>query len=161
MAEEHLRSLGPLGRVIKMKKHEGKGAAIRSGMLQAKGDFVFFTDCDLPYGFTAIKDGLKRIEEEGLDFLAGERKDASRKGFNLRLAASSLFKKATGILFKLPVEDTQCGFKGLRAEAVQKIVPYIRANGFIFDVEMLLLAKKKELRIESFSVFWKMTKKAR
>ena len=152
VAEEHLRSLGSLGRVIKMKRHEGKGAAIRRGMLQAKGAFVFFTDCDLPYGLTAIKDGLRMIEEKDLDFIAGERTDTLRKGSILRLAASSLFKKATGIFFRLPVKDTQCGFKGLRAETVQELLPHIRADGFIFDMEMLLLAKKKELRIGSLPV---------
>ena len=152
VAEEHLRSLGPLGRVIKMKRHEGKGAAIRRGMLEAKGAFVFFTDCDLPYGLTAIEDGLRMIEEEDLDFIAGERTDTLRKGSILRLAASLLFKKATGIFFRLPVEDTQCGFKGLRAGTVKKLLPHIRADGFIFDVEMLLSAKKKELRIGSLPV---------
>lgn len=53
------------------------------------------------------------------------------------------------------VSDTQCGFKMLNRSAAQKIIPWIHISGWIFDVEMILLAEWKGIRIIEVPVSWK------
>lgn len=53
------------------------------------------------------------------------------------------------------VADTQCGFKMLNRSAAQKIIPWVHISGWIFDVEMILLAEWKGIRIIEVPVNWK------
>ena len=53
------------------------------------------------------------------------------------------------------VSDTQCGFKMLNRSAARKILPWIHITGWIFDVEMILLAEKKGIKIHEVPVNWK------
>src|SRR5262249_19843239 len=57
-------------RVLTLSENAGKGAAVRAGVFDAKGDYIFFTDIDLPYDFRAIDDAMKKFSE-GADMVSG------------------------------------------------------------------------------------------
>ena len=147
VAEKLLEPLGSLGRLVKLESHSGKGEAVRRGMLQASGDFVFFTDADLPYGLSPVQEGLPRMEEEGLDLLVGERTPGSAKERPLlRSIVSWFFRTAVSMLFRLKTKDTQCGLKGLHNRTARRLLPMMTEKGFTFDLELLLMAEKENLR---------------
>jgi dolichyl-phosphate beta-glucosyltransferase len=148
VAKRLLEPLSDLGRVLKLDVHRGKGAAVRHGMRQARGDFIFFTDADLPYGLVPLAEGIDLMNVQGLDVVAGERQPYQAAVRSLpRSAASWLFRKLVGLIFNIPITDTQCGFKGLRAAAARELLPQMREEGFAFDLELFLLALKQGLRL--------------
>ncbi len=147
----------PRVQCIVLPKNAGKGAAVRTGMLAAKGEYRVFSDADFS---TPIRELPKVLDalRAGADVCIGSR----------RLDASSLkihqpwYRELIGVLgnkvisaFVLNgIEDTQCGFKGLKAKATVDLFSQMKIDGFGFDVELLFLARRAGLRIEQVAVDW-------
>lgn len=128
-------------RVISYEKNLGKGGAVRTGMLAADGDFIFYTDADLAYGFEPISHAFKLLSETETDAVFGTREiDNSSYGDYpfIRRFASKCFSKLTMLLAGMHY-DTQCGFKGFSHDAAQKVFSKCCINGFSFDFEALML----------------------
>ncbi|MDO8601447.1 MAG: glycosyltransferase family 2 protein [bacterium] len=146
-------------RLIEGSSAEGKGFAVKKGMLEATGDFRVFTDAD---NSTSI-DQVERMWpefEKGFDVVIGSR---DVKGAVLNPPQPFLRKVILGDGFKLyrkiiiglwGLEDTQCGFKGFKKEAALKIFPKSKVSGWTFDVEILILAKKMGYKIKEIPVNW-------
>jgi dolichyl-phosphate beta-glucosyltransferase len=143
--------------VLKQEKNMGKGAAVRRGMLAAKGDIRVFSDADFSTPIYEIEKLLEKIEA-GADICIGSRAlDPSmikeHQPF-YREFMGKTFNKFVQMLLVKGIEDTQCGFKGFTKKAVETIFPQAKINGFSFDVELLYLASKAGLRVEQVSVEW-------
>lgn len=145
--------------VIDNRVHRGKGYAVRSGMLRARGDVVFFMDADLSTPLAEVVAFLAHFEAHPeTDVLIGSR----------ALAQSAVTKKQTWLrrnmgrtfngfvrLFGLSgITDTQCGFKAFRAEACREIFSRATIDGFAFDVEALMLARKLGYKVDVRPVRW-------
>ena len=139
--------------------HRGKGYAVRTGMLGAAGDIVFFMDADLsvPLRFvapfvayldahpeTAVVIGCRRHPESVV----------SKRQHFLRERAGRAFNHVVRALGLSPSKDTQCGFKAFRHEAAREIFSRTQIDGFAFDTEVLLLARKLGLRVDELPVEW-------
>jgi len=147
-------------RLIDNKENQGKGFVIRQGMLEAKGEYRLFSDAD---NSTSI-DQVEKIWpefEKGYDIVIGSR---DVKGAVLDPPQPFLRKIVLGQGFKLyrkliiglwEIQDTQCGFKFFKKEAVEKIFPKCKINRFAFDPEILLIAKKLSYKIKEIPVYWK------
>ena len=62
-------------KIISYEKNKGKGGAVRTGMLAAEGDLIFYTDCDLAYGLDVVKQGCDIFEQnKKADIIIGSRK---------------------------------------------------------------------------------------
>lgn len=154
---EVITTFGAKVRVLKQPQNMGKGAAVRRGMLEARGDIRLFTDADLS---TPIHE-LKKIDmclSLGHDICIGSRAvDASlikkHQPF-YREFMGKTFNKIVQFLVLKGISDTQCGFKAFRAEAAECIFPETKINGFGFDVEVLYLARRAGLKIGEVSVEW-------
>jgi len=134
--------------------NQGKGAAVRTGILSSRGEWVLITDVDLS---TPLHQ-LFRLQTHGVDIAMGSRALRDSKilraqnglrpflgrGFNLFL------RKVTGI----PFYDTQCGFKLLRGPLAREIAKQMRENRFAFDIELLLLANKLQAKTAEVPVEW-------
>ncbi len=143
--------------VLKQPKNMGKGAAVRRGMLAAKGDMRIFTDADFSTPIYEIEKIIKIITA-GADICIGSRAlDPSmikeHQPF-YREFMGKTFNKFVQALFFKGISDTQCGFKGFTKAAADEIFPKAKINGFSFDVELLYLASKAELSVEQVSVEW-------
>jgi glycosyltransferase involved in cell wall biosynthesis len=134
--------------------HGGKGAAVRRGMLAARGRWCFFADADLSMEL----DQLPRFFAAEGDVII-----ASREAPGARRIGEPWSRHAIGRLFNLIVraiavpgiQDTQCGYKLFSAQAVQQLFPSARLNGFAFDVELLYLARRAGLRIREVPIHWR------
>jgi len=145
-------------RLFHNSRNHGKGFAVRQGMLEAKGDFIFFTDADLSTPAQEIGRFMQIFKKHGAAILIGSR---SIPGAHIKIK-QPCYRRNMGRVFNLVVkcmtplrfQDTQCGFKAFRREAAQKIFPRAKQNGFAFDVEILLLAQKFGLPAEEIPVTW-------
>lgn len=137
----------------------GKGHAVRSGMLLAKGGIQFYMDADLSVPLEDVLFFLEyfRTHPEA-DVLLGNRqhKDSLilKKQSLLRRKMGQTFNRIIQSLSLLDVRDTQCGFKAFRKKASHEIFSRQRLDGFAFDVEVLLLAKKLGFNIADLPVHW-------
>ena len=144
-------------RVIRLAANHGKGYAVRTGVVNAIGRLVLFADAD---GATPI-DQIERLEsaiESGADVAVGSRA-LRAAGVQVRV---KLYRHLIGRTFHLLVEwladggvkDTQCGFKLFRSTVAQDLFSRMRMNGFSFDVEVLVMARRRGFRIAEVPVNW-------
>ncbi len=142
-------------RLLALESNQGKGAAVRRGVLEAKGRFVLFADAD---GATPIleADGLLAVAESGVEVVIASRKavgrDVDRSFFRDLMGAA--FYRVTNLLAVPGIADTQCGFKLFRRVAAQRLFPLMTETGWAFDVEVLFLAQKFGMAIQEVPVRW-------
>jgi len=144
-------------KLIKQPKNMGKGAAVKTGMLQATGDIRIFTDADFSTPIYEIQKILNKLSGNA-DICIGSRAiDNSmikkHQPFYREFMGKSFNKIVQVLLFK-GIKDTQCGFKGFKKEAAEKIFSNAKIKGFSFDVEILFLANKAGFKIEQVPVEW-------
>jgi dolichyl-phosphate beta-glucosyltransferase len=146
-------------KVIGNSVHRGKGFAVRTGMLAGQGEMLFFTDSDLS---TPLKDldravALFRAQPE-IDLIVGSRKHPDSQILQhqspMRELMGNTFNRIVRALAGFKFLDTQCGFKGFRAEAAREIFERARIDGFSFDVEVLLLAEAMDFTVMEVPVHW-------
>lgn len=138
-------------RVIRLDQNSGKGAAVKEGMLAARGDVRVFTDVDLPYDLDLIETIAEAIRERGVHLVIGDRslpssRYASETSIG-RAVASSLFTAFVGTLVTGGFFDTQCGLKGMRGDIADELFRLVRLQRFAFDVELIYIALKSRLDI--------------
>lgn len=145
-------------RVLRNPGNRGKGYTVRHGMLEAKGDWVLFTDADLSAPIEELERLWTAVEQGGAQGAIGSRAlDRSLVGIH-----QPLFREATGRFFNfvmrlvtgLPFRDTQCGFKLFERRAAREIFSRQRLDGFGFDVEVLFIARRLGYRILETPVRW-------
>lgn len=137
--------------------NQGKGFAVRHGMLKARGEILLFSDADLsspieeaPKLFSAIKQGAdiamgSRWLDSSLQF---ERQPLRRRVF------SRFFNVFLRIILGLNFHDTQCGFKAFTRRSAEMIFPLQLINRWGFDAEILYIARRRGLRIVEIPVAW-------
>ncbi len=147
----------PSVRVLRLGLNSGKGAAVRAGMLAARGACRLFTDAD---GATPIAE-LKRLEPAlaaGADMAIGSRvlvdPAVSVAARSHRVAAGRVFNWLVARLGVRAVADSQCGFKAFTGAAAERLFGRLRTRGFGFDVELLLQAQAAGYRIVEMPVNW-------
>ena len=140
-------------RVETLQSNQGKGAAVRAGILQATGTFVGYADADLniePHHLTPTLQSL----QSGADVVVGMRnlgEYAAAEGM-ARLVAGALVQVTRRALVLPTIRDTQCGFKFFRHELASRIFSMTRVRSFAFDIEVLFLARKLGAHIEELPV---------
>lgn len=136
------------------EKNLGKGAAVRKGMLFAKGDFRIFTDADIPFQYDAITALIQYLHE--FDMVIGDRTLPQSDYFShiscKRFWASRFFSFLTEKLLTRNFCDTQCGLKGFNAKTAIEIFSSIKINGYAFDAELIYFAMKKNYSIKKIPV---------
>ncbi|MEE2700954.1 MAG: dolichyl-phosphate beta-glucosyltransferase [Chloroflexota bacterium] len=136
--------------------HRGKGGAVRAGMLQAQGEYRFLCDADLSMPIEQIERFLPP-QLEGFEIALG-----SREVFGARRIDEPSRRHIMGRIFNWLVRalavrgigDTQCGFKCFQREAVEVLFSRQETNGFAFDIEVLFLAQKMEMRLVEVPIDW-------
>lgn len=138
----------PALRVLEYMPNRGKGCAVRTGMLAAKGDFVVFTDCDLAYGTELVVDFLKRYEQGGCDVILGSRALGGYDGYPfLRKLMSKTYLKVISVAAGFKHSDSQAGIKGFSQAASKAVFSECEENGFAFDLEALMEAERQGFKV--------------
>lgn len=143
--------------LVRQSINQGKGAAVRRGMLEAKGDLLLFSDADLS---TPIEELSKLIEkiDAGNHIAIGSRalnNDLIREHQPFyREIMGKTFNKIVQFLVIKGIFDTQCGFKLFTKDVGKKVFGLSKIDGFSFDVEVLFLASKFNYKIAEVPVLW-------
>jgi len=148
----------PAVRLLKNPGNRGKGYAVRNGMLDAKGDWILFSDADLSSPIEELDKLLDAAQRSGAAVAIGSRAlDRSlvavhQSGF--RETSGRIFNFVMRTLTGLPFQDTQCGFKLYRASAAKAVFSRQILDGFSFDVEDLVIAKDQGFKTLEVAVRW-------
>jgi dolichyl-phosphate beta-glucosyltransferase len=143
-------------KIISYQPNQGKGHAVRQGVLAAQGDFILFTDADLSTPLEEIDGFFSVFERDEAEVVIGSRnlpqsqvqrpkgREIMSKGFNFLVRA-----------LVLPgIKDTQCGFKCFSRAAALAIFAKAPTSGLAFDVEVLYIALRLGYRIVEVPVRW-------
>lgn len=137
-------------------KNMGKGAAVRNGMLHAKGKFRIFTDADIPFEYDAMEEFLHYLKNKEFDLVIGDRTLPESNYFDniskSRKMGSAVFSFIVGRFITTGMFDTQCGIKGFSAKVADDIFSVSKINSFAFDVEVIYIALKRNYDIKRLPV---------
>ncbi|MFA6285089.1 MAG: glycosyltransferase [Parcubacteria group bacterium] len=145
-------------KVIDNKKNEGKGGAVRDGMLASneENEVVMFLDSDLGIPIEELEKFIEELKN-GHDIVIASRfvpglqiirpvqfhRAVMEKGFRMiRMMITNNWK----------VKDTQCGFKVFRRKAAMDIFPKITVKRFAFDAEVMFLANKHGCKVKELPI---------
>ena len=153
--------------ILESAEHRGKGHALRSGMAASLGTYVMFADSGLTTPYENALRGLDLIRSGHCELAHGSRKLPESiiriPQHRDRKISSSLFRLALRLLLPVPgdLTDTQCGFKVYRGDAARMLSRECIADGFLFDVEMILRAKRHGFRAREFPIEWSCDRDSR
>jgi len=150
-------------KILLNKKNMGKGYSVKRGVMSAKLDWILFSDVDLS---TPIEELDKFIAlKDECDVLIGSRNLPESiieiKQPPLRSAMGKMFSILVRLLFLKGINDSQCGFKLFRKAAAKNIFKRLTIEGFSFDIEALLIARKLGYSIKEIPVRWKNRKESK
>ena len=131
---------------------KGKGYALRTGSLYAKGDYIAWLDVDLQITPGRLNSFLKVMNIYDAEAVIGnKRNDYSVIHYSfLRHIISNSYNLMIRFLFGISLRDTQCGIKLFKADTLKSILPKVESNGFAFDLEVLcLLRDNKHIVMDS------------
>ncbi len=133
-------------RVIRYTPNQGKGNAVRTGMLAAAGDIRMFLDADVAYGTDVIRRTAELFAARPeADLVIGSRPlhPEGYAGYTpIRKLASRTYIKVLNVAGGLRLSDSQCGCKAYRGPAAEAIFSRTETKGFAFDFETILWAQK-------------------
>jgi glycosyltransferase involved in cell wall biosynthesis len=135
--------------VLRNSENLGKAASTRRGILASLGECVFVTDADLPGRPEDIVRLLEALRDGAAVAIASRRPTPMRSAPSpSRFLASIVYRTLVRMILKLPLRDTQCGFKAFVREPIVPVVEGLRLSGYSFDVEFLYAAWKRGLPIQ-------------
>jgi len=133
----------PGAAVVRLPRHRGKGAAVRAGVAHAGADAIVFLDADLATDPTDLPVLLAALDHAHI--AVGSRAipgSLTVESTAVRVHAGRLFNTTVRALTRLPLLDTQCGFKAFRHNVAKLLFGLQRVDGLAFDVELLTLARR-------------------
>lgn len=135
---------------------QGKGAAVRRGMLEAQGEYLFICDADLSM---PIEEVLKFLPPQLTDYdiaiASREAPGARRVGEpEIRHIMGRVFNFIVRVIAVRGLDDTQCGFKCFRREVALELFPLQTVDGWAFDVELLFIAQQRGYTIVEVPITW-------
>jgi dolichyl-phosphate beta-glucosyltransferase len=146
--------------VIHYSPNQGKGHAVKAGLLAARGAIRVFTDVDLAYSFDELRQVVAAVKAGAPVAIASREHPESCAllpmhmvhHVSLRRVQSHAFRAISRMMVGLPQGDTQAGLKAFSAQAAEAIMPLVACHGFGFDCEVLLACLKLGLVVEEIPV---------
>lgn len=134
----------------------GKGLAIQRGVAEAHGEYVFLCDADLSMPIEEITKFLPP-QLTNVDIAIGSREAPGAVRYHepyYRHFTGRIFNTLIRLLVLPTLQDTQCGFKCVRAEVARDIFRYQTLTGWAFDVELLYIARHHRYQIVEIPIHW-------
>jgi len=152
---------------LQATEHGGKARAVTAGVLAAQGQYVIFTDMDQSTPVHFVEDALRELQggSDGVIASRNIKGTTRRDGPLLRRLLGRGFALLVRTLLLPDIRDSQCGFKGFRQEVAQELFGAMKVFGAgaqapkgpmvtAFDVELLVLAKKRGYGIKEIPIAW-------
>jgi glycosyltransferase involved in cell wall biosynthesis len=154
--------------LIDNEENKGKGAAVREGMLAARGKFRLFMDADNSTGIDHFEKMIPRFAdgagfsseggERGYDVVIGSRAVPGARLDPPQPAVKRILGKGSNLIIQITnipgIWDTQCGFKAFTSLAAETIFSLSRIDGWGFDIELLALARALHYQTDEIPVYW-------
>ncbi|KAK5127923.1 hypothetical protein LTR85_005040 [Meristemomyces frigidus] len=157
-------------RVVQLEQNRGKGGAVTHGMRHARGSYVVFADADGASKFSDLGKLVtgceKNKDKEGRAVGVGSRAHmvGTEAVVKRSILRNTLMRAFHLLIWTLTthrtslIRDTQCGFKLFTRPSLPYIIPYMHSEGWIFDVEMLMLAESADIPMVEVPIGWKEVK---
>jgi dolichyl-phosphate beta-glucosyltransferase len=134
-------------RVVRREERGGKGAALRTGILQVRTEWLLFADADLSIPIEELRQ-LEPFADEAPVVIGSKRAPGSDVKYpGLRRILGKVGQKLIQLLVVRGFYDTQCGFKLFRTDVAQRLFRIQRIDGFGFDFEVLFLARRLKIPV--------------
>jgi dolichyl-phosphate beta-glucosyltransferase len=130
----------------------GKGGTIKNALRFATGDIIALIDADIPISSSDIENAVRRVLS-GRKLVMGVRRRRPQTTIR-RKVFSRAFNVMVKLLFRTGIEDHQCGFKLMDRAAALILLPTIRSDHFLFDVELIANAKFLGIPDDTVEVEW-------
>ncbi len=155
MADKLLAAL-PHRRVVRLPFNQGKGAAVRAGILASRAPCIAYMDADMAIDPMAVPLLLEGLENHDVAIGCRALPDSMvETTYVVRSLMGRLFNEVVTAGTGLGLKDTQCGFKGFRTPVARLLFHLVRIDRFAFDVEILTRARRLGLTITEVPVHWK------
>lgn len=145
-------------RLIRLERNHGKGYAVKTGMLAARGEIALFMDADGATGIgefdqfaTAVQDGADVVMASR--WLSASRIEVAQP-WRRRLLGRVAHQLSRWVI-GAPLTDFSCGFKAFSAKARAALFPRLRIDRWVFDHEIIWLAQAQGLRMVELPVHWR------
>jgi glycosyltransferase involved in cell wall biosynthesis len=136
--------------------HHGKGAAVRAGVLAARGEIIALADADLSMP-PAEFDRLLMAIDAGSEIAIGSREAPGARRYGepeYRHLMGRIFNRLVQIIALPGIQDTQCGFKCMRSAVAHDLCAHQSIDGWGFDVELLYIARLRGYPMKEVSIPW-------
>jgi len=145
------RLAGKINILIRHEKNQGKGAALRSGIARASGEYIIFCDADLEYDIEQIPVLLARIRENNLVAVYGSRfLNYSPAKNRLHYLGNRFLTRLTNVLFGARLSDMETGYKIFRREILLSLS--LKSAGFEIEPEITAKLLKRKIKISEIPV---------
>jgi dolichyl-phosphate beta-glucosyltransferase len=160
LAHELQNSLSANIVILQHENNLGKGFAVRTGIMHAKGEYILYSDLGNIVPLRFVLHGIELLKTNNADMAHGSRKlresvilkeqDSDRK------IASWIFNKLFLRFLKIPshLTDTQCGFKVYKNQTAKELYSELKIGGFLFELEIILKAAGLGYKIIEFPLEW-------
>ncbi len=135
----------------------GKGAAVRKGVLAARGRYAFMCDADLAMPIEELPRFFPENLHQDYEIAIASRETPDSRRFNepgYRHVMGRVFNLIVRTLAVPGIQDTQCGFKALRRDVAHELLPLLTIDGWAFDVELLALAVQRGYEVIEVGIPW-------
>jgi glycosyltransferase involved in cell wall biosynthesis len=147
---------GEAVRLLRNDVNRGKGFSIRRGMLEARGELRLMCDADCNASLGSLPTLIEATREA--DVAIGSRVASGARVINQQPLRRRLvgwpFLALTRVLMREPASDVYCGFKLWRAGAAEAVFSRQRLDGWVFDAEVLGLARRLGFRVREVGIVW-------
>lgn len=134
----------PRVHVMGYDRNMGKGYALRTGSLAARGEWIAWVDSDLDLDPAQLGVFLEMAERDGLEIVVGSKRhpDSVVDYPAQRRVNSWMYQQLVRAMFSLDVRDTQVGMKLFRREVLDEVLPVVLVKRYAFDLEILAVARR-------------------
>lgn len=141
---------------------KGRGIALRTAWTELDYDISLYMDVDLAVSLEAVRPIIEAVANDNADIAVGSRyaPGAKIERSVFRSITSVGYNILTKLFVGLKTRDAQCGFKAIRKDIAQQLLPLVRDTKWFFDTELLVLAERRGLRVMEVPVSWVETRPA-
>ena len=140
----------PFVKVFHHEKNQGKGAALKTGFMNATGDYIGIQDADLEYDPKDYLKLLKPLLEDKADVVYGSRylkRDTRRILYFWHTFMNKGLTLLTNMYTNLDITDMETCYKLFKREVIQEIAPNLKENRFGFEPEVTIYVSKGKYRL--------------
>ncbi|MFF5447357.1 dolichyl-phosphate beta-glucosyltransferase [Streptomyces sp. NPDC012888] len=137
-------------------EEKGRGRALRTAWSRSEAPVLAYMDVDLSTDLNALLPLVAPLVSGHSDLAIGTR--LARTSRVVRGTRREFVSRAYNLLLRSSLaagfSDAQCGFKAVRRDVAERLLPLVEDSGWFFDTEMLVLAERAGLRIHEVPVDW-------